>query len=872
MLLKRQRYFLLYLLILLPFLGCGRLNAQTRFAGIVLDSATLEPIPYASVYCENNRGVGTVTSTSGLFDLNCPGNDRSIVISFAGYRKQTVKLRHNEKHNLRCRILLASEEIQLSSVVVKAKRRRYSKKNNPAVDLIRKAIAAKDSNRIESAPAYSYQTYERILVSDDDFRNGEGFFHLKHDSCLQWTDSSRFTDRRILPLSMREKLIRTERRPNKGERSHVLARRLDGVDEKLDEGPLTTNLEEIFRPVDIYDNDVPIMLSRFPSPMSSTFATSFYKYFIADTVDIEGESCIEMAFSPFNPESAGFTGRLWIAQNDYALRRIILNLPFSSNINWVTHLRIAQDFERVPCINADGQIERYYRVLKRQDFQALLSAASFIPQGLEVEQSRILSDYRIGLGNIERDPSSIGYIPTDSLETETAPRETDAYWNIMRPEPLPSVAKKLQSFMAYLRHDRTFKASTTIAKTLLTGYLGLPVSTDNSNPPKFDFGPIHTLFGGNDIEGFRMRVGGMTLAELNPHLFAQGYIAYGFKDKRWKWRGSLTYSSIPKKSYVEEYPHRNISFIASSDLYTPGQIVDPIFKDNIMVMLGTMKNLRRSYIEEYRLEYDRDWSRDFKTVIWGSRKRDEPTGTLHYDLVNADGIAEPIQSYRTTEFGLILLFEPGRIPYNGRKGSNTAFNVVHRAPVFEIEHRFGVSGLLGSEFNYQKTEFRYKHQVWLSMFGMVDLSLNAGKIWTQAPYPLLEIPPVNESYTLQPQAFQLMKPLEFIADRYARFHMTYHPEGLLLNRIPLIKKLAWREILSFHGMWGDLSHRNAPGKPGSFLLPEGTIPMNNTWYLEGSVGLENIFRLLRIEYYRRFTQLDTAPDKWGIRARFQLSF
>ena len=205
----------LFLLGMLPLAG------QTRFAGVVLDSATLEPIPYASVFCADNKGVGTVTSAAGMFDLTSPHNDRTIIISSTGYRKQTFSLRSSEKRNMHCRILLASEELQLSSVVVKAKRRKYSKKNNPAVDLIRKAIATKDSNRIESAPAYSYRTYERILVSDDDFRSDEGFLHLKHGQCAQWADSSRFTDRRILPLSMREKLIQTERLPNKGERTRV---------------------------------------------------------------------------------------------------------------------------------------------------------------------------------------------------------------------------------------------------------------------------------------------------------------------------------------------------------------------------------------------------------------------------------------------------------------------------------------------------------------------------------------------------------------------------------------------------------------------------------------------------------------------------
>ncbi|WP_373809380.1 DUF5686 and carboxypeptidase-like regulatory domain-containing protein [Porphyromonas loveana] len=866
-----QQFRLPFFLFLLLW-GMLPLTAQTRFSGVVLDSVTLEPIPYASVYFADNRGTGTVTSAAGSFDLSSPQNDRTIIISSTGYRQQQFTLRQGEKRNMRCRILLAQEDMQLHSVVVHAKRRRYSKKNNPAVDLIRRAIAAKDSNRIESAPAYSYRTYERMLLSDDDFRSGEGFLYLKHDKCLQWADSSRFTDRRILPLSMREKLIQTERLPHKSERSVVLARRLDGVEESFDEGPMTTNLEEIFRPINIYDNDIPIMLSRFPSPMSSNFATGFYKYFITDTVMIGGESCIEMAFSPFNPQSAGFTGRLWIARDDYALRRIVLNLPISSNVNWVTHLRIAQDFEREPCVDVSGAITRYYRVLRRQDFQALLSAASFIPQGVEVDQTRIFTDYRIGEGSVDKNPASVTYLATDSAGWSSSPRETEGYWNVMRPEPLPPTGQKLLAFMQYLRRDRTYKAATTVAKTLLTGYLSLPLSSRDSVRRVFDLGPIHNTLSGNKIEGLRLRLGGMTLASLSPHFFAQGYVAYGFRDERWKWRGKFTYSSMAKQLYADEFPHRNLSFIASYDLYTPGQAISPMYKDNVLTMLGTMSNMRRVYVEEYRLEYDRDWGRDFGTVVWASRQRNEPAGTLRYEQIMADGTVQPIHSYRTTELGVSLRYEPGRIPYNGRKGPNTAFNLVRRSPVFELEHRMAFKGLLGGDFGYQRTEFRYKHQFWLSLFGMMDATLRAGKVWTQAPYPLLELPPVNESYILQKGTFQLMKPMEFISDRYAQFHLTYHAEGLLLNRLPLIKRLAWREIFSIHGMWGDLSKCNASGTVGSFLFPEETIPMDNTWYLEGSVGLENIFRILRVEYFRRFTQLSTAPDKWGIRARLQLSF
>jgi len=202
------------------------------------------------------------------------------------------------------------------------------------------------------------------------------------------------------------------------------------------------------------------------------------------------------------------------------------------------------------------------------------------------------------------------------------------------------------------------------------------------------------------------------------------------------------------------------------------------------------------------------------------------------------------------------------------------FNLSKDAPIFKISHRIGIKNVLGGDYDYQHTELSAEKRVWLSSFGHIDVQFKAGKVWDKVPFPLLIMPNTNQSITIQPDAFHLMNALEFVSDQYVSFNATYYLKGWILNRVPLIKWLRLREVVSFNGIYGGLTKKNNPTyTPGLYLFPDGTQPLGNTPYMEASVGVENILKILRIDYYRRLTYLDNPSiKKGGIRIALRFSF
>ena len=234
-----------------------------------------------------------------------------------------------------------------------------------------------------------------------------------------------------------------------------------------------------------------------------------------------------------------------------------------------------------------------------------------------------------------------------------------------------------------------------------------------------------------------------------------------------------------------------------------------------------------------------------------------------------------LKSFTNTELGTQLRFAPGERAYNGREGKNSLFNLSKDAPVFKLSHQMGLKNVLGGDFNYNHTEISAEKRIWLSSFGHIDALVTAGKVWDKVPFPLLIMPNTNQSITIQPQAFNMMRALEFVSDQYVSFYFTYYMKGWILNRIPGVKWLRLREVISFSGFYGGLTDKNNPAldPTGLYRFPEGTSPMGRTPYLEASVGLENIFKILRIDYYRRLTYLDQPNiKKGGVRIALRFSF
>lgn len=861
---KIFRYILLLILVQ-SITGLSISNAQsiTSASGIVKDSVSGEPLPYVSVYFDGTT-IGVMTDDNGMFSLKNDKGHTKLAAASLGYDTKFINLKSGSKND-GLEILLKPTAFEISEVVVKPKREKYSRKDNPAVELIKKVIERKNENRIEAKEEYKVEAYEKLSMSLDNFNPNldKNKFLKKFKFIKNYLDTSEFNGKPILTLSVRENLSDIYYRKNpKTKKIITKAKQTQGIDETLDDGGgITANLEEIFQGINIFDNNITILLNRFVSPLSSTLATSYYKYYIMDTLDISGDKCVDLAFVPVNSESYGFTGRLYITlDGDYAIKKFILNTPANINLNWVDKLRIEQEFKRLPdgtwALSNENTYINFYIVKGTQQFYT--------------HQLRNYDKYEFNFATAEAD-SVFNLLGQNHILPE-AIAQTDTFWVNHRHIPLKEKENALDELLAQLRKVPAFNVIIKTAEILISGYI--PTSADKKKS-KFDFGPMNTTFSANNLEGFRMRVGGMTTANLSPYWFASGYLAYGVNDRKVKYNVKLT-KSFNKKEYHEgESPLNNLSFIQEYDLYTPGQDFLFTSKDNIFVAWKVGEPVTKmQYIRKTLFQYEKEWLNGLTWKSWIMNQNNEAAGTLQYIERNDQGNLFRIKDFTTSEIGTQLRFAPGERAYNGRAGKNSVFNLSKDAPIFRLSHQLGIKGVLGGDYNYNRTEISAEKRIWLSSFGHIDAQLKAGKVWNKVPFPLLILPNTNQSITIQPEAFHMMNALEFVTDQYVSFNATYYLKGWILNRIPGIKWLRLREVVSFNGIYGGLTDKNNPTlTPGLFLLPDGTQPLGKTPYMEVSVGLENIFKILRIDYYRRLTYLDNPNiKKGGVRIALRFSF
>ncbi|MBT9640764.1 carboxypeptidase-like regulatory domain-containing protein [Parabacteroides merdae] len=856
------RYIILIAL-LQAVVGIFLSHAQsfTSASGIVKDSITGEPLPFVSVYFDGST-IGAMTDDNGTFTLQNNQGYTKLAAASLGYDTKFIDLKPGKKND-NLEVLLKPTAFEISEVVVKPKREKYTRKDNPAVELIKKVIAHKNDNRIEAKPEYQTEVYEKLSLSLDNFNPNldKNKFLKKFKFIKNYLDTSEFNGKPILTVSVRENLSDFYyRKSPKAEKTIVRAKRMQGIDKTLDDGGgITSNLEEIFKSINIFDNNIPILLNRFVSPLSSTLATTYYHYYIMDTLDVGGDKCVDLAFVPANSESYGFTGRLYITlDGNYAVKKVLLNTPANINLNWVDKLRIEQEFKQMPdstwVLDQENTFVNFYVVKGTQQLYA--------------HQLRNYDNYNF---NVQNADSVFGLLGALHVLPE-ATAQPDTFWTHNRPIPLKEKEDALKDLLGQLRKVPAFNAIIKTAEILITGYI--PTANDKK-VTKFDFGPMNTTFSANHLEGFRMRVGGMTTANLNPYWFASGYLAYGTNDRKIKYNLKLTHSFTKKEYHEGENPVNNLSFIQEYDVYTPGQDFLFTSKDNIFVAWKVGEPVTKmQYIRKSVLQYEKEWLNGLTWKSWIMNQNNEAAGTLQYIKRDESGNLYHIKDFTTSEIGTQLRFAPGERAYNGRSGKESVFNLSKDAPVFKLSHQLGIKGVLGGDYNYNHTEISAEKRIWLSSFGHIDAQIKAGKVWDKVPFPLLILPNTNQSITIQPEAFHMMNALEFVTDQYVSFNATYYLKGWILNRIPGIKWLRLREVLSFNMIYGGLTDKNNPTlTPGLFLLPDGTQPLGSTPYMECSVGLENIFKILRIDYYRRLTYLD-HPDikKGGIRIALRFTF
>ena len=828
---------------------------EIRIKGLVTDSVSGEPLPYVSIIVKGTT-TGAATNLDGRFSLTVPSSasGKMLEVSYLGYSTKQVPLKSGQSLSIQ----LAPTGIALNEVVVKPGRERYRRRDNPAVAFVKNVIERRDANDPRNHDYYSYDRYQKMVFAMNDYKpkKREDGKTGKFDFLEEFIDTLD-VGTTILPISEKEHFETVYyRRDPHSEKRLVKGDKSAGVDEVFSRDGIQQFLNEAFREVDIFRNNIPLFLQRFVSPLSSLGPT-FYKYYLMDTLEIDGQKCMDLGFVPFNSESFGFTGHLYVTlDSTYFVRRVLLNVPKDINLNFVSHMTIDQTFRR----EQDGT-----RLITKDDIRVnfKLSEKS---KGMFAQRLIVYSNH-----SFEPDTAQLAIFeqPAPSITLKEAYTQTDKFWEENRPQEgrrrNPNTVDKL---MAKLRSIPIFYVTEKIVTILVSGYV--PATKDEANN-KFEFGPMNTTISGNAIEGARFRVGGTTTPQFHKRLTLDGFAAYGVRDKKMKYDALVEYSFIDRKQYRKEFPMHSIRFEYMYDINKLGQQYMYTSKDNFLLAIRRKRDTRATYLRKAELTYTREHYNGISYSAVLRNKREYATPYAVFDRINADGSRTSLDHYDMTELELNFRYGHNEKFYQTR---NTRIPITFDAWVFNVSHVMGWKGFLGSSYNYQRTDIGLQKRLWFSAFGYTDIILKAGKVWTKVPYPLLILPNANLSYTIQPEAYTNMNAMEFINDEYASWDVTYYMNGLLLNRIPLIKKLKWREVFCFRGLWGHLSDKNNPAKStGLFAFPEGSMTLGKAPYMEASVGIENIFKFLRLDYVWRLNYRDN-PDiqTHGVRCTMRIQF
>lgn len=833
-------------------------QSQTvRISGNVKDTKG-DVLPYATVRLKETS-TGCITDYNGNFSFNGRVEGQTLIVSSMGYQDCEVALSRNTVFPLK--IVLKETTYELDEVVIKPEKEKYQKKGNPAVELATEIINRKDDDNPFNNEYVSRDRYETFVVALDNFseeKQQQAMFR-KFPFLQEYVDTSKVSGKPILNVSTRE-LAATDfyqKRPSR-EKQVVHGKDWVGIEDFLPDEEVRAAVEVTLRDVDLFNEKVLILRNEFVSPFAD-YATTYYKYYLQDTIIVEGEKCVDLAFVPRNLQSFGFTGHLYVTvDSTHFVKWIQMNVPYDINLNFVEYMNVEQKFAR------DSE---HPRLLTYECITAEFKLYDFI-DGIYGRREVFYSDYKFN-DAVDKEPFTRQEQVIESAEADNRDEE---FWAQYRNEDKGAdggKTKDVKEMIAKLRQVPIYYWTEQFINLLFSGFI--PVREENT---PFYIGPVNTMLSYNGMEKLRIKLGGMTTAYLNPHLFGTGYLIYGVDDKRFKYYGRLEYSFKPKKEQWNEFPIHSLRIQYENDIYQYGQQYIYTNKDNALLSLKRLPDNMIGYIRNAELTYTQE--RHSGITLTGTIRNRANEATKFIPMEKNDG-SGAVKDIMQTELEIGLRYAPHEkfVQHKWNRKSKTP-----ELPVFTLNHTIAKAGLLGSDYSIQHTEFSYRQRLMAAPVGYFDVMLKAGKVWGQAPYPLLIIPNANLSYTYRKETFETMTPMEFILDEHLTWDVVYYMNGLIFNRTPLLKKLKLREVLYCRGTWGSLSDYNNPtidtsGKIFSYPTDrsKATGTVMTEPFVELGAGVENIFKIASINFFKRMTYKNSPDvDQWGLRIAVHLQY
>lgn len=849
------------ILILLLLILAQAAGAQT-ITGVVVEESTGDTIPFPSVQYKKEK-IATSGNAYGRFSIKRL-NGEKLTFSAVGYQELTILIGPNTPSEMK--ITLKTDTKQLKGVTVKTKRSKYSRKNNPAVELMKRVIAAKKRTDLANHDYYQFNKYQKITFAINDIKPTE----LENEKLkkkkwlINQIETCPYNNKLILPLSVDETVTRNiYRKDPKTEKSIIMGQSSSGVNDLIETGDILNNvLKDVFTDVDLYDDQIRLLQYPFTSPIGKD-AISFYRFYIVDTVYVDRDKCFHLQFLPNNQQDFGFRGEIWIlADSTLHVKRCNLTLPKKSDVNFVDNLQIIQEYTRLP----EGDW-----ALTTDDMFVEMSIAKFLTKAIVIRTTR-MSDYAF-----DELPDKLFKGKTKVLHESNAMMRDEDFWDKYRSVELTKSESSMDAFINNLSQQKAFKYIIFGVRAFIENF----VETGSQNhPSKVDIGPINTMISSNFIDGVRTRISAQTTANLNPHWFLSGYYARGWDSRKNYYKGELTYSFNKKEYLPREFPKRTLTFTSTYDVCSPSDKFMHTDKDNVFTALKWTKVEKMMFYNRQQLSFEREEEWGFRTTISLKTEENEACGDLFFKPLSMVGMEDAMigqGKFRTTEARIELRYAPGETFINTKQ---RRLPVNLDAPVFTLSHTTGIKGFLGGDYDYNFTEASIYKRLWLNSWGKIDILAKGGIQWNKVPFPLLIMPAANLSYIISDETFNLINNMEFLNDRYASLDISWDLNGKIFNRIPLLKKLKWREWLGIKCLWGTLTDKNNPtlaANAGDGMLmefPEGSYIMDSKRpYIELIAGIHNIFKIIHIQYVHRlnYNHLPTAT-KNGVRLMMRLTF
>jgi hypothetical protein len=827
-------------------------NQVTKVSGVITDAKTKQTLPFVNVFA-GDSSVNVTADEDGKYALQSNKPFNQIRISYVGYKPTILNVAPGHEQVINIRMVPITQ--QLGEVVIRSgKKTRYRNKDNPAVELIHQVIAHKNQNRPESYNYVQYKEYDKMQFSLSNVSPtlSDRKFFKKYKFLLDNRDSTLIPGKSLLPIYLNEKLSENYyRKTPEKKKTVVLGEKSVNFGSYIDNEGLGQYFKHLYYDVDIYSNNIFLVSVMFLSPISNS-APTFYKFFITDTVVVNNTKVVELSFTPRNTTDQLFEGKIYITlDGNYAVQKAELNINKNINLNFVNTMHVNLEFEQNPDM-------RYH--LNKSTILVDFGLTKSKKGGAVGIRTVTFKDYQVNKALPDTTYDGPALVQNDDSKSRS-----DQFWSQNRFDTLRKAESKVYHNIDTLKSMPSYRRTMDIISLVLAGY--------KSFGP-FEIGPANTFYSFNPVEGLRLRFGGRTTPELSKRFYFETYAAYGFKDERWKGFLSATYSLNNKSIY--KFPQDYIRASFQRDTKIPGAALQFVQEDNFLLSFKRGENNKYLYNDFYRLDYVHEYESHFSYSIGFKNWKQSPAGSLYF-INEVDGLPHNITQLTTTEITAGLRYAPHEQFYQGKI---YRIPIMSKYPVIALDYTAGLKNVFGGEYSYQNLHLRVDKHFFFSQLGYADATFEAGHIFGQVPYPLLTIPRANQTYAYQVDSYNLMNFLEFANDHFESINVDQHFNGFFFNKIPLLKKLKWREVISAKALWGGVRDQNNPSlHPSLYQFPVDetgqpiTYIMGKIPYIEGSVGIENIFKFFRVDVVKRFNYLD-HPDiaKIGIRARADFNF